>query len=102
MMTAARIGDLDAVKMLLDRGAMRRCDGTRIPTNGADVCRPENHPAVVQLLVVERHATSTQRPESAVPRWVLQTNSGPPSDTESVSFAAVCPIAVLAFRFRAE
>ena len=56
LMTAARIGKLDAVKLLLDRGAVVDAQGPGVPADGADDRRPRKPCRRSSKLLVERGA----------------------------------------------
>src|SRR5206468_8586097 len=92
LMTAAAAGSLDAVRLLLDRGAAVDAEDPEFRQTALMIAVRENHPPVVQLLV-ERHADVNAKTRTGnTPPWVLP-NSIPGFGTVWASSVAGCPIA---------
>ena len=72
LMTAARVGTLDAVQLLLDRGAIVDAKDPTFQQTALMVAVRENHPDVVTLLVERGRAGQRQNQNRARPLpWIL-------------------------------
>ncbi len=72
LMTAARVGNLDPVKVLLERGAVVDARDPAFQQTALMVAVREDHPAIVRLLVEERHADVNAKTRTGrEPAWVL-------------------------------
>src|SRR6185436_16315040 len=76
LMSAARVGKIDAVTMLLDRGATVDLADNTYQQTALMVAVRENRPEVVKLLVSRGAAVSARTRVGRTPGWVLP-NSQP-------------------------
>ncbi len=70
-MTAARVGKLDAIKLLLDRGAVLDAKDREFQQTALMVAVRANHPDVVQLMVERRADVNAATRTGETPPWVL-------------------------------
>src|SRR6185436_4155333 len=71
LMTAAGIGTLDAVQLLLDRGATLNAKDPTFEQTALMVATREDHPDVVQLLVNRGAQVNARTRTGQTPAWLL-------------------------------
>src|SRR6266446_5844185 len=71
LMTAARVGDLDSVKVLLDRGAIVDAEDPTFQQTALMVAVREGHAEVVRLLIDRGANVNAKTRTGETPGWVL-------------------------------
>ena len=71
LMTASKVGNLDAVRTLLDRGAAVDARDPAFQQTALMMAVRENHPDVVKLLVDRGADVNAKTRTGATPPWIL-------------------------------
>jgi len=71
LMTASRVGVLEAVRVLLDRGAKVDAKDPAFQQTALMIAVRDNHPAVVKLLIDRGAAVNAQTRTGQTPGWIL-------------------------------
>jgi len=71
LMNAARVGNLDAVTLLLDRGSMLDATDATYQQTALMVAVRENHPDVVKLLIARGASVNARTRIGRSPQWIL-------------------------------